>query len=174
MYLVTYSVIVLLFPTMDGCFVYYVLSIVHCARTALLLYYGTFIIRLTHANVWESMGKPCSCTQFIKSHIFYSKSRKNQVTRESVSGSTSHVRCVRTCNEIGGSYDKIIITIVPSYTGKNITRSLPLALLLMSNNTDGNKLMIFSGIALYFGDTYIIASPFTCKGVSREMFAVNC
>ena len=35
------------------------------------------IIRLTHANVWESMGKPCSCTQFIKSRIFYSKSREN-------------------------------------------------------------------------------------------------
>ena len=68
-----------------------------------------FIIRLTHANVWESMGKPCSCTQFIKSRIFYYKSRDNpyqyyksrenpyqvlQVTRESVSGTTSHVRCV--------------------------------------------------------------------------------
>ena len=68
-----------------------------------------FIIRLTHANVWESMGKPCSCTQLIKSRIFYSKSRENpyqycksrenpyqvlQVTRESVSGTTSHVRCV--------------------------------------------------------------------------------
>ena len=67
------------------------------------------IIRLTHANVWESMGKPCSCTQFIKSRIFYCKSRENpyqycesrenpyqvlQVTRESVSGTTSHVRCV--------------------------------------------------------------------------------
>ena len=24
------------------------------------------------------------------------------------------------------------------------------------NNTDGNKLVIFSGIALYYGDTYII------------------
>ena len=59
-------------------------------------------------NVWESMGKPCSCTRFIKSRIFLL-----QVTRESVSG-TSHVRCVCTCNEIGGSYDKIIITIVPS------------------------------------------------------------
>ena len=62
-----------------------------------------FIIRLTHANVWESMGKPCSCTQFIKSRIFYYKSRENpyqycksrenpyqvlQVTRESVSGTT--------------------------------------------------------------------------------------
>ena len=63
------------------------------------------------------------------------------------------------CNEIEGSYDKIIITIVPSYTGKNITRSLPLALLLVlrtRNNTDGNKLVIFSGIASYYGDNYII------------------
>ena len=134
-----------------------------------------FIIRLTHANVWESMWKPCSCTQFIKSRIFYYKSRENpyqyrkshenpyqvlQVTRESVSGTTSHVRCVWTCNEIEGSYDKIIITIVPSYTGKNITRLLPLALLLVlrtRNNTDGNKLVIFSGIALYYGDNYIFS-----------------
>ena len=36
-----------------------------------------FIICLTHANVWESMGKPCSCTQFMKSRIFYSKSHEN-------------------------------------------------------------------------------------------------
>ena len=35
------------------------------------------IIPLIHANVWESMGKPCSCMQFIKSRIFYSKSCKN-------------------------------------------------------------------------------------------------
>ena len=34
-------------------------------------------IRLTHTNVWESMGKPCSYMQFIKSHIFYCKSREN-------------------------------------------------------------------------------------------------
>ena len=34
------------------------------------------IICLTHANVWESVGKPCSCMQFIKSCIFYCKSRK--------------------------------------------------------------------------------------------------
>ena len=42
-----------------------------------------------------------------------------QVMQESVSGTTSHMRasaCMR--NEIKGSYDKIIITIVPSYTGK--------------------------------------------------------
>ena len=47
----------------------------------------------------------------------------------------------------------IIITIVPSYTGKNITCLLTLALLLVlctCNNTDGNKLVIFSGIASYY------------------------
>ena len=63
------------------------------------------------------------------------------------------------CNEIKGSYDKSIITTVPSYTGKSITRLLLLALLLVlrtRNNTDGNKLMIFSGIALYYVDNYII------------------
>ena len=54
-----------------------------------------------------------------------------QVTQESVSGTTSHVHCIGTCNEIEGTYDKIIITIVPSYTGKNITHLLPLALLLV-------------------------------------------
>ena len=66
-----------------------------------------------------------------------------QVTRESVLGATS---CVRMCNEIEGLYDKIIITIVPSYTGKNITRLLSLALLLVlctRNNGDSNKLIIF-------------------------------
>ena len=52
-------------------------------------------------------------------------------------------------------------TIVPSYTGKKITHLLPLALLLVlhtHNNTDGNKLMIFSGIASYYGDNLYIKS----------------
>ena len=35
------------------------------------------ILYLTHANIWESMGKPCSCTQFIKSRIFCCKSHEN-------------------------------------------------------------------------------------------------
>ena len=86
-----------------------------------------------------------------------------QVTRESVPGTASHVCCIWACNEIKGSYDKIITTIVSSYTGKNITHLLPLALLLVlytRNNTDGNKVMIFSGIALYYGDTYIVY-PYT-------------
>ena len=40
-----------------------------------------------------------------------------------------------------------------------MTRLLLLALLLMlctRNNTDGNKLVTFSGIASYYGDNYII------------------
>ena len=37
----------------------------------------TIIIHLTHANVWESIGKPCNCMQFIKSCIFYYKSCEN-------------------------------------------------------------------------------------------------
>ena len=83
-----------------------------------------------------------------------------QVTRESISGTTSLVCWIRTCNEIEGSYDKTIIPIVPSYTGKTITRLLLLALLLVlstRNNTDGSKLLIFSSIALYYGDTHIIS-----------------
>ena len=71
------------------------------------------IIRLTHANVWDSMGKPCSWMQFSEKPYFVL-----QVTRESVLGTTSHMRCVWTCNEIKGSHDKIIISIVPSH---NIT-----------------------------------------------------
>ena len=51
-------------------------------RTYILLYLiksviNSFIIRLTRANVWESVGKPCSCMQFIKSCIFYCMSREN-------------------------------------------------------------------------------------------------
>ena len=103
-------------------------------------------------------------------HTVYKKPYFLQVTRESVSGTTSHVHRVWMCNEIKGSYDKIIITIVPSYTGKNITRLLPLALLLVlctRNNTDGNKLVIFSGIALYYGDTYILSTRWE-EGWSSE------
>ena len=53
----------------------------------------------------------------------------------------------------------------PSYTGKNITRLLPLALLLVlrtCSNTDGNKLVIFSGTASYYGDNYIISRVCCC------------
>ena len=51
----------------------------------------------------------------------------------------------------------VIFTIVPNYTGKNITRLLLLALLLVlhtHNNTHSNKLVIFSDMALCYRDTY--------------------
>ena len=63
------------------------------------------------------------------------------------------------CNKIKHWYDKIVITIVPSYTRRNITRLLALELLPVlrtHNNTEGNKLMIFSGIALYHGHTCMV------------------
>ena len=60
------------------------------------------------------MGKPCSCTQFIIKNVFLL-----QVTRESIS--VLQVTCAASehaMKSIEGLYDKIIITIVPSYTGK--------------------------------------------------------
>ena len=125
------------------------------------------IIRLTHANVWKSMGKPFSCTQFIKPYFFllkvtcqYYKSRENsyqvlQVTQEFVSGTTSHVRASECAKK---SCDKIIITIVPSCTGKVshvCCRWHCYSCCTHVDNTDGNKLGIISGIALYCGSTYI-------------------
>ena len=86
------------------------------------------IICLTHTNVWETMGK-----EALQLHAVYKKLYfLLQVTQESisvlqvtwefvsvlVSGTASHTHYVWACNEIKGSYDKIIITIVPSYTGK--------------------------------------------------------
>ena len=71
---------------------------------------------------------------------------------------TSHMRiriryyksraCILNVQWNQDSYDKIIITIVSSYTRKNIIRLLPLALLLglyvyTRNNTDSNKLVIY-------------------------------
>ena len=66
------------------------------------------------------MGKSCSCMQFIKILFFFTTSLAPQefvsmlqVTQESISGSTTHVWYVRTCNEIEGhTYDIIIVTIV--------------------------------------------------------------
>ena len=53
-------------------------------------------------NVWESMGKPCSCTQFIKSLFFYYKSCKNPYQVLQVTCATSE-----RCNEIKDSFDQV-------------------------------------------------------------------
>ena len=48
--------------------------------------------------------------------------------------------------------------------------AIGIALLLVlhtRNNTDGKKLMIFSGIALYYGDTYILTTGRMCRFLDR-------
>ena len=98
------------------------------------------------------MGKPCSCTQFIKKLYFL-----RQVTRESVSGTTSHVRASEHAMKL-----KVRMIKSQALPEKNNTQLLPLAMLLVlhtrnntyGNNTDSNKVVIFSGIAWYYGDTY--------------------
>ena len=111
------------------------------------------IIPRTRVNVWESMGKPCSCMQFKKSSSLL------QVTQESISGTASHMRCIWVCNEIEGSYDKIIITIVPSFPGKILLVCCHWycysCCTLITINTDNYKHVIFSGIPLHYGDTYM-------------------
>ena len=53
-------------------------------------------------------------------------------------------------NEIRGLYGKIVITIVPSYTKKYHWHCYLC-------NTDSNKNVVFSGIALDCGDTYNVS-----------------
>ena len=115
----------------------------------------------------ESLGKPCSCIQFIKS-IFYCKSRENPYqyykSRENLyqvlqvtlivfeHAVRSKVRRIHLVNHYHHTCSTKIL-----YARKNIIYLLLLALLLVlhiHNNTDGNKLVIFSDIALYGGDTY--------------------
>ena len=112
-------------------------------------------IHLTHANVWESVGKPCSCTQFIKSrtshtriristasharfHIRYCKSL--QVTRESVSGTTC--KSLALCLNV--EWNRRFIWWNHYHQGWELAEIIT-----------SNKLVIFC-IALYYGDTYII------------------
>ena len=109
---------------------------------------SVFIIRLTYTNVWESTGKPCSCTQFIKSCIFHYKLCKNpyQYCKLCKNPYQYYKSCVLHLNVQWNRrfVCEINITIVPNYTRKNIT-CLPLALLIMvctRNNTGTNKLVI--------------------------------
>ena len=78
-----------------------------------------------------------------------------QITWESVSGTASHARCIWMCNEIEGSYDK---SLSPKYQAipEKISRVCCNCHCFTRNNANGNKLVIFPNIALYFGDTYII------------------
>jgi len=80
-----------------------------------------FIIRLTHVNVYGSQWEALQLHAVYKKPYFLLQVTREsvsvlQVTWQSVSGTASHAHCVWTCNEIEGSYNKII-TIAPSYTG---------------------------------------------------------
>ena len=108
----------------------------------ILIYYHT-------SNSCECMGvngKPCK-----KPYFF----------------TTSHIRiCISTASHV-----RICIRYYKSHALRlkvcmikehhlHSTRLLPLTLLLVlptRNNTHGNKLVIFSSIALYYGDNYIVS-----------------
>ena len=90
------------------------------------------------------MGKPCSCMQFIKSRIFYYKSRENpyqvlQVTRTTSESAMKSKVCM--IKSLSPQYQTI--------TENSITRLLPLAFLLMLCTHNSGFLL---------GDTYIIMS----------------
>ena len=113
---------------------------------------NTIIICLTHT----SMGKPCSCIQFIKSHIFYCKSRENSYQYYKLRENPYQVlQVTRTASECKGSYDK---SFSPKYQAipEKISRVCCQCHCFTRNNANGNKLVIFPNIALYYGDTYII------------------
>ena len=122
------------------------------------------MIRLNyHMFNWhECMGVSGEALQlhsaYKKAVFFYCKSRENPYQyyksrkNKSVSGTASHAHCVWTCNEIEGSHDKIIITIVAT---KLYREKYPSLICWRWHCRDGNKLLIFSGIPLYYGDNYI-------------------
>ena len=107
----------------------------------------------THANVWESMGKPSSCTQFISiaSHarICY------QVLKVTCTASVkSKVRMT-------------VTTVAQSYAGKNIIRLLPLALLLVLRYFTVKLLIcIISKLVLWCLTKSSNFSPFTVPSAS--------
>ena len=112
-----------------------------------------------HLNSWECTGvngEPCSYKK--KSRIFFNASYTTvristiQVMYQYYNSciSRSHTHNVWMWNEIRDLYNKRITTIVPSY----IVRLLRLGLLFVlwtHNNTDGNQLVIFFGIAVHCG-----------------------
>ena len=66
---------------------------------------------------------------------------------------------------------------VPSDTEKNIAHLLPSVSLLVlrtRNNTDGSKLVISSGIALYYADTYVVVNvTFMCIHNAHHIYKLR-
>ena len=74
-----------------------------------------------YGSQWGSLAAACSL-QKAAVQVTQESISVLQVMRESVSGTASHVHSSECAmNEIKGSCNKTIITIVPSYTGKSIT-----------------------------------------------------
>ena len=97
-------------------------------------------ICITHTNIWESMGKPCSCMQFIKSRILYYKSHESL-----------YQYCKSCALRLNIQRNRRFVWWNHYHHSTKLYRKQ----LCTRNNTDGNKLMIFSSTPLYYGDTGI-------------------
>ena len=88
------------------------------------------------------MSYSCECLgvnwEALQPHKIYKKPYYLlQVMQESVSGTASHMHSSE--RAMKGSYDKIIIIIIPSYIRKSITRLLPLATLLVLHTCNNRR-----------------------------------
>lgn len=79
-----------------------------------------------------------AAVQFIKSGIFLPRTSQVRIYISTTSQARTHIRYYKPCalhlniNKIEGLYDEIIITILPSYAGRNYTTYLlPLVFLLV-------------------------------------------
>ena len=86
----------------------------------------------------------------LRLHSVYKKRIFNYKSCENIISYASHACCIWICNEIEGSYDQFIITMVPSYTGRNITHLLPLALLLVTIQTATNSRYFLCSLLLWW------------------------
>ena len=107
-----------------------------------------------YGSQWEALQKTI---------FFYYKSRENLYQ---YCKSCENLYQVQVTCAVSKHAMKSEVCIIKHYL--HSTRLLPLALLLVlrtCNNTDGNKLVIFSSIALYYGGTYIVSAQtvFPCE-----------
>ena len=107
-----------------------------------------FIICLTHTNVWESIGKPCSCIEFIK-NIFYCKSRarENPYLYKSRDQGILYLYFMYCESRALRAMIKSFITTVATKLYRKQYHSFVLLLALLPvlrthNNTDSNKLVV--------------------------------
>ena len=114
---------------------------------------NSIFIRLTHANVWESMEKPCSYRRItsIKSCIFYYKSCENCIR---------YYKLCALC--LNANHYHHSTKLYQKKYHSFVAIGLLLACVCTRNNTDGNKFMIFTCIALYYGDNQMKLGLLQC------------